>query len=185
MNLNLRKGKAIIAALLVVGMLAGCSKYGQNEPLMENLSTMQTQDLEGNEVDSSLFEENKLTVLNIWNVGCTPCVEELPILEQLNNDLASKGVSIKGVYYSMDEKLSEQTLQEIEDVLTNAKATYQQLKLSNSMLESKYFQDLQAFPATLFIDAKGNVVGQKMGSDDYEGWKKAIEKALELVENNA
>lgn len=55
--------------------------------------------LDGNKADSSLFAENKLTLVNVWNVGCTPCVQEIPILDQLNKEYEGKGVAIKGLYY--------------------------------------------------------------------------------------
>ena len=34
-------------------------------------------DLDGNEVDETLFSKNAVTVLNFWFTGCKPCVAEL------------------------------------------------------------------------------------------------------------
>lgn len=60
---------------------------------------MQTEDIKGNKVDSSIFSENKLTVINLWNTGCTPCITEIPELDKLNKYYADKGVSIKGLVF--------------------------------------------------------------------------------------
>ena len=48
--------------------------------------SFQAKDLDGNKVDSSIFSQNAVTVVNFWFNGCTPCVEELPALNKLNGD---------------------------------------------------------------------------------------------------
>ncbi|MCQ5178157.1 redoxin family protein, partial [Faecalibacterium prausnitzii] len=44
-------------------------------------------DLDGNDVDDSLFAKNKVTVVNFWFSGCKPCVGELSKLNELNEKL--------------------------------------------------------------------------------------------------
>ena len=41
-------------------------------------------DLDGNKVDSSIFAENAVTVVNFWFNECKPCVEELSEMNALN-----------------------------------------------------------------------------------------------------
>lgn len=53
-------------------------------------------DLDGNDVDSSIISKNAVTVLNFWFNGCSPCVQELPELNKLNEELKEKGG--QGVY---------------------------------------------------------------------------------------
>ena len=48
-------------------------------------------DLDGNDVDSSIISKNAVTVLNFWFNGCSPCVQELPELNKLNEELKEKG----------------------------------------------------------------------------------------------
>lgn len=43
-------------------------------------TNMDTTDIDGNKMDSSIFAKNKVTLVNVWNVGCTPCVNEILIL---------------------------------------------------------------------------------------------------------
>lgn len=52
--------------------------------------SFQAKDLDGNKVDSSIFSQNAVTVVNFWFNGCTPCVEELPALNKLNEELKAK-----------------------------------------------------------------------------------------------
>ena len=64
-------------------------------------------DLDGNDVDESLFTKNKVTVVNFWFSGCKPCVEELSKLNELNDKipetfLMSCGFGLPNSYvYSM------------------------------------------------------------------------------------
>ena len=53
----------------------------------ENDSTFpqfEGKDLDGNNVDSSLFANNAFTVVNFWFSGCKPCVDEMDDLDALN-----------------------------------------------------------------------------------------------------
>lgn len=148
-------------------------------------SATETVDLEGNTVDSSVFAENTLTVVNVWNVGCTPCIEEIPVLDQLNKDYADRGVAVKGLYYNFGDELTEEVRNEIDEILTNAKAEYPQLLTSEDMMASDELAFIAAFPTTFFVDAQGNIVNSVMGSHDYEGWASIIDEVLSQVEANA
>ena len=35
---------------------------------------MKTTDIDGNKVDKSIFSKYKLTMVNVWNTGCSPCI---------------------------------------------------------------------------------------------------------------
>ena len=47
-------------------------------------------DLDGNDVDNSLFSANAFTVVNFWFNGCKPCVQELDDLSALNERIRSE-----------------------------------------------------------------------------------------------
>lgn len=146
--------------------------------------TMDTVDMNGEKVDSTVFAENTLTFVNLWNVGCTPCVQEIPILDQLNDEYEGKGVAIKGLYFSMGAGLTDDERKEINEILENAEADYQQITLSEDMINHEVIRDIQAFPTTFVVDSEGNIVNGYIGSNDYEGWKETIEKELERVSEN-
>lgn len=149
-------------------------------------STMDTLDMDGEKADFSLFSENKLTFVNLWNVGCTPCVQEIPVLETLNNEYEGKGVTIKGLYfYPFGSKLPDEERKAIEDILESAGATYQQLLLSDDMTNHEIIQNIQAFPTTFVVDSDGNILNTIIGSSDYDGWKERIENELEKAEKDA
>ena len=144
---------------------------------------MKTTDIDGNKVDKSIFSKYKLTVVNVWNTGCTPCVGEIPTLDKLNKEYEKKGVSIKGLLLESGVGLNDEEKKTVEDILKKAKSTYQQLTVSEDMLQDKTLI-LQSFPTTFFVDKDGNIVDSIEGSNDYDGWKAKIDEVLEKVMTN-
>lgn len=181
-----RKSKRILSGALILSMglmLMGCQGKDENAGL-ENATlfkTMETQDLEGNSVDSSIFGENKLTLVNVWNEGCTPCIDELPILDQLNEDYQDKGVAINGLYYAFNEGISDGSKSTVKQILGESDITYPQLLVSKEMAESEELSNLVGFPTTYFVNSEGKIVDSILGSNDYEGWNTKIEEVLKGI----
>lgn len=147
--------------------------------------SMETVDLEGNQVDASVFAENKVTLVNVWNTGCTPCILELGILDTLNKEYEGKGASIRGLYNGFSAEISEEERAEIKEILSSEGAEYPQWQMSQAMLDTDTFQNWSVFPGTFLVDSEGNIIDLIEGSNDYEGWKSVIENALEQVDKDA
>ena len=183
--------KLTVVALTMVAIASlavGCtsSKEGSTNTANSNsklFKEMKTEDINGNKVDSSIFSKYKLTVVNVWNTGCTPCVDEIPTLDKLNKEYEKKGVSIKGLLLESGVGLNDEEKKTVEDILKKAESTYQQLTVSEDMLQDKTLI-LQSFPTTFFVDKDGNIVDSIEGSNDYDGWKAKIDEVLEKVMTN-
>ena len=183
--------KLTVVALTMVAIASlavGCtsSKEGSTNTANSNsklFKEMKTEDINGNKVDSSIFSKYKLTVVNVWNTCCTPCVGEIPTLDKLNKEYEKKGVSIKGLLLESGVGLNDEEKKTVEDILKKAKSTYQQLTVSEDMLQDKTLI-LQSFPTTFFVDKDGNIVDSIEGSNDYDGWKAKIDEVLEKVMTN-
>ena len=183
--------KLTVVALTMVAIASlavGCtsSKEGSTNTANSNsklFKEMKTEDINGNKVDSSIFSKYKLTVVNVWNTGCTPCVDEIPTLDKLNKEYEKKGVSLKGLLLESGVGLNDEEKKTVEDILMKAKSTYQQMTVSEDMLQDKTLI-LQAFPTTFFVDKDGNIVDSIEGSNDYDGWKAKIDEVLEKVMTN-
>lgn len=184
-----KKLTVVALTMVVIASLAvGCtsSKEGSTNTANSNsklFKEMKTEDINGNKVDSSIFSKYKLTVVNVWNTGCTPCVDEIPTLDKLNKEYEKKGVSIKGLLLESGVGLNDEEKKTVEDILKKAKSTYQQLTVSEDMLQDKTLI-LQSFPTTFFVDKDGNIVDSIEGSNDYDGWKAKIDEVLEKVMTN-
>lgn len=154
----------------------------ENQSGDDIFKNMKTKDLKGEDVDSGIFAENKLTLVNVWGTWCTPCVAEIPELEQVSKDYEGKGVAIKGLLYEMEAGVNDETKAAAEEIIEKAGANYQQLTASEEMHMSDLLQGLQAFPTTFIVDSEGNIIGQIEGSSDAAGWTELIEEYLQEVD---
>lgn len=178
---KLKKTGIILLSSLTLFSLVGCNQTTEKDSKILSspvFKTIQTTDIKGARVDSSIFSKNKLTLVNIWNTGCTPCVDEIPILDKLNNEYESKGVSIKGLVLESGVGLNEQERKSVSEVINKSKASYQQLITSKELFESDVLKDIDSFPTTFFVDKDGNILDKISGANDYDGWKTEIESIL-------
>jgi len=139
--------------------------------------------LDGTAVTSEDFSGNKLTVMNVWATWCSPCVEELPHLQEVSKAFADKDVEIIGVLHDGVSELgvrSDSTIADANKLLTEAGADYRVILPDTAIMETLIAQ-MQYFPTTFFLDQNGNVVETVIGARDAAKWEDIINAALEKV----
>ena len=147
--------------------------------------SFQAKDLDGNEVDSSIFSQNAVTVVNFWFNACTPCVEELPVLNKLNEELKAKGGQVIGVNTdSLDG--NEDGIAEAKSILEKQGATYTNISLDSDSEAGKYATNIMAFPTTVLVDRNGNIIGDPImgGITSDEVYKKVTTAIDQILEND-
>ena len=147
--------------------------------------SFQAKDLDGNEVDSSIFSQNAVTVVNFWFNACTPCVEELPVLNKLNEELKAKGGQVIGVNTdSLDG--DEDGIAEAKSILEKQGAAYTNLSLDSDSEAGKYATNIMAFPTTVLVDRNGNIIGDPImgGITSDEVYKKVTTAIDQILEND-
>lgn len=146
-------------------------------------------DLEGNVITSDIFKENELTLINGWASWCGPCVQEIPILDELSKEYEDEGVGIKGLVIEMDGaipnvELSKKEEDEVLELLEKLEVEYQQMLVSEQLLETD-FAYVGVFPTTYFVDKDGKFVGQRIeGALSKDMWQEVIDERLEMVREN-
>lgn len=139
-------------------------------------------DFDGNDVDESLFSKNAVTVMNFWFTGCKPCVAELSKLNELNDAIKSMGGEVVGVNTdTFDGK--ESTIKEAKKILESQGVKYRNFALDANSDAGKYASEIMAFPTTILVDRKGNVVGEPMvggidNQDNYDALMKQIKSVV-------
>ena len=140
-------------------------------------------DLDGNEVDSStLFEGNTVTVVNFWFTTCSPCVNELADLEELNKQLAEKGGAVVGINsFTLDG--DETAISEAKDVLTKKGISYKNIWFDSNSEAGKFTSGLFSYPTTYVVDKNGNIVGEPIvgaitAQKQAETLQKLIDQAI-------
>ncbi|MDO5040501.1 MAG: TlpA disulfide reductase family protein [Peptoniphilus sp.] len=143
---------------------------------------LKVEDFYGKEVDSSIFAENKVTVINFWSTTCPPCIEELPILEKISADMKDKGVGVKGFLYEFGVQINDEVLEEANYILEEGGVTYQQLIGAGDIMKDELIQSIYAVPTTFAVDSQGEIIFATVGAMDYDGWQEFIDAALEEVQ---
>lgn len=134
-----------------------------------------------------MFSEYDLTLVNVFTTWCSPCVNEIPELEKLYQELKDQGVGVTGVVLDTADSegnQDEQAIKKAELLQEKTKATYPFLIPDGNMMNGR-LQGISAFPETFFVDKNGNIVGETYsGSHTLEEWKEIVEKELSAIKEN-
>ena len=139
-------------------------------------------DLEGNDVDDSIFSANAVTVVNFWFNGCKPCVAELSKLNELNETLKGMGGELIGINTeTLDGNKSG--IEEALKLLESQGASYRNIYFDSDTEAGRYAGNIMAFPTTILIDRNGNIVGEPFlgGIDNQDNYDQLLEQINAVV----
>ncbi|MDR2611258.1 MAG: TlpA family protein disulfide reductase [Clostridiales Family XIII bacterium] len=137
-------------------------------------------DIDGKDFDVSANKGAALTVFNVWATWCSPCVDELPTIDKIAKEYESKNVRVIGIMadaIDLEGKADDLARKEGKTLLTAAKVSSPNIMPDKAMLNS-LISDSSSMPTTYIVGPNGELVDKIVGALDYDGWKKAIEKAL-------
>ena len=153
----------------------------------ENVGTFETTDIDGNSYTESVFGDYDLTLVNAFTTWCSPCVNEMPELEQLYQELKDQGVGVVGMVMDTvgdDGKTDEEVVKKAQALKEKTGVTYPLLIPDAGMLNGR-IQGLQSFPESFFVDKNGNIVSDAiMGSNTLQGWEDAVVQKMEELKAN-
>ncbi len=136
-------------------------------------------DLDGNDVDSSIFSQNAVTVVNFWFSGCKPCVAELGDLNALNETLKKQGGALVGINVDTLDGNAD-AISTAKNLLESKGASYQNIYFPSDSAAGDFAGDIMAFPTTYVIDRSGAIVGEAMlGGIDNEDNMAALQKLID------
>ena len=148
-----------------------------------DLSNLQTKDIDGKEFSGKDFSDYDLTMVNVFATWCSPCVQEIPDLAEIQKEMKDKGVNIVGVVTDTVDQTGEnqEALEKAKLIRERSKAEYPFLIPDKSNFNGR-LSGIQAFPETFFVDKKGQIVGETYsGSHNKKAWLEIIEKELAKV----
>ena len=142
-------------------------------------------DLDGNDVDDSLFAKNKVTVVNFWFSGCKPCVGELSKLNELNETLKEMGGEVVGINTDTLDN-NEAGIKEAKEIMKAQGASYKNLTFDSNSTVGKYAGNIMAFPTTVLVDKDGNIVGEPFmgGIDDQSNYDQLMKQIQSVLDQN-
>ena len=124
-------------------------------------------------------------MINVFATWCTPCINEIPDLEQLRGDMADQGVNVVGIVLDAVDYsggTDDSAIENAKILAEQTGATYPFLVPDQGLLNGR-LAGIAAVPETFFVDKEGNVVGETYtGSRSLEEWKSVVEETLKEVE---
>lgn len=131
-----------------------------------------TRDLDGNEVTESIFAEKEYTMINVWGTYCGPCINEMPELETIHQELPDN-MQIIGIVCDLPYEIDIPETQEMADEIVEVTGvTYPSLCVWS--YADWFYDTTNVVPTTYFVDSEGNLVGDIIYGADVEAYKAAI-----------
>jgi peroxiredoxin len=119
--------------------------------------------------------KGKVVLLNIWATWCLPCVEEMPSMEKLHQELKDEGFEILAV--SIDESGAEAVL----PFMKKHKLSFPALTDTKGAMKNLY--QTTGVPESFIIDKDGTIVEEVIGPRDW-ATPSAIRYFRNLIQRN-
>ena len=145
---------------------------------LENISTL---DLYGNPVDSEIFKDYEITIVDVWGTYCSPCIKAMPVLASLHEKYEDKGVNVIGIVIDIQNKdLSPKAegLVTAMDITQRTGADFTHILASKNIISS-VVRNISAIPASFIVDSEGNVITKILyGGHSLEQWEELINEYI-------
>lgn len=174
--MRLQSAKLLVIVLLLLLTFCACGKKeAAEEPTAAPVTGLSftAKDIDGSKVTSeSLFGDSRVTMVNLWTSWCSPCIRELPDLEELYMEYRDRGVEVVGILL---DGTSDSAIESAKTLMIKAGITYPVLRPSEEMGD---LLNVQYVPTTLFVDGAGNFIGETVVGADLQAYRDNLDQLL-------
>jgi thiol-disulfide isomerase/thioredoxin len=173
MMINANRRTAMYAGVAALAAIAGVGVAWKRQSL-EDMAPEAMAAFWAAEFDSPTGESLPMTVfrgkplvINFWATWCTPCIEEMPLIDAFFRENESKGWQVLGLAIDQPSRVR----QFLSQFPVNYKVGL--AGLNGTELAKKLGNDVGGLPFTIVLDAKGNLKQRKLGkltADDIRKW---------------
>jgi thiol-disulfide isomerase/thioredoxin len=173
MTFAVNRRKAMYAGVATLAALAGVGVAWRRHALGA-MSDEVMQTLWAAEFDTPTGEtlalrslQGRHLVINFWATWCTPCVEEMPLIDAFYQQNKAKGWQVVGLAIDQPSRVRQFLNQfPVEYPIGLA-------GLDGTELAKKFGNDVGGLPFTVVLDAHGRLIQRKLGklsSDEIKNW---------------
>ena len=137
-----------------------------------------TENLALESVDSSIFGEKDLTVLNVWGTFCGPCIQEMPELGEWQRSLPDN-VQIIGLVADVAGKEDADHIELANTILDKTNAHFANIIPNNDFAD--LLSGVVGVPTTFFINKEGKIVGKPIVGAQVPKYKAFVEEYLKTL----
>ena len=145
----------------------------QASPVAKNIPTFTTKSITGETVTNEIFAKKKITIVNIWGTFCPPCIAEMPELGEMARSMTADAQIIGLVCDTSENSVQIQRAQEIT---RQAGVNFINIIPEENLM--KFMENVEAVPTTIFVNDKGEVVGNAIIGANVKGYKDELKKLL-------
>lgn len=154
--------------------------FARSKVDMENFGEFTATDVFGEEFTEEYFAQNELTLMNVMTTWCTACVEEIPHLQDLDNNMDNVGIMVFVLdTYDVANDVQDEEKIELSQVLVEKTGAEFPLIIPNETLMEGRLRGITSYPETFFVDSEGNIVGTTyIGAHDLDQWTDIVNGVL-------
>lgn len=152
-----------------------------------SLDGFSTKTITGEEVTSDIFKDYDITMVNIWYTGCVPCIEEMPEIADLYDNLPSNYnvITICTDTIKDNGKDDKGAIEFANEVMEKSEAKFMTL-VPDDIIDKQISEVTTIFPTTIFVDSSGKAVGEPhFGGRSTEEYLKSINERASLLNQEA
>lgn len=190
----MKKWLVMFLALLLLMSITGCVGESKDKSVAENPESSTTAEsgeesyikfpefesvtIAGDSIDASIFAEAEVTMVNIWGTFCGPCINEMPDLAELYEELPEE-CALVGVLTDVytDENMEIINLDTAIQIVEETGVTYNNI-IPDAVLFQFLAENITGVPTTLYVDSKGNILGGVVGARSKDEYKAILEELI-------
>lgn len=169
--------KKIFLSLVMVIALSSITIFAQSKIKIE----FSAKDIYNKNINSDVFDDAELTMINIWGTFCGPCIKEMPDLSLLSKKYDEQKFQIIGIVIDAVNRKGLPDLKQMDaakKIVKQTGADYIHIVPDTKLLNG-ILQNVFAVPTTIFVDKNGNQVGETYtGSRSLADWQKIVDSLI-------
>jgi len=152
--------------VLILMLLVACASPKKEDDSAIQAEDIKLTDLSGQPVDLTKLK-GKTILVNFWATWCKPCIQEMPGIVALREQLVGKNIEF---YFASDEEADK------------IKKFMKSRRMSSGFVQVKNLESLgiQALPTTFIFDGEGNLVFSEAGLRKWDD-PATIEMVTKLI----
>ena len=170
------KFTTVLISLCAVALVAALGYLWQKSSGLEEVPDITVVTTTGERISLAGMRGEPLLV-TFWATTCATCMEEMPHLIDLYNDLSPRGLKVIGIAISYDPPNRVLAMQESRSIPFT-------IALDIDAHASSAFGNVDLIPTTFLIDPDGRVVYQKTGRMDMDKLRNEILAMLKPVQTS-
>ncbi|MGO3707063.1 MAG: TlpA family protein disulfide reductase [Mesonia hippocampi] len=175
----------VIIIIMNIGFQIGDVRFGKQE---DTLNIKQKYEIENSKFNTEYLESDKLVLINLWATWCKPCIEEMPILNEVKSEYSNKNIEFLSLSIDRDSL-------KLIDFLNSKKFQFEDITLENLEYRTailNYLNDKPidnkinsyTIPITYLIKDKNIIQTLKGGFESKDKLMAEINKILNCTTRN-